>query len=244
MDIDAGLDDYFDLRPKQTVEVQRVPVFKEKTSSGAYYNPPSLGGGRPGIFYVNLRSVAEIPKFGMRTLAYHEAIPGHHFQMALAQEVTGLPTFRKVYPFTAYAEGWALYAEQLAWEIGFHKDPFNNLGRLQAELFRAVRLVVDTGLHYKRWSREKAIAYMIDKTGIPETEVVAEIERYLVHPGQACAYKVGMLKILQIREHVRTELGTDFDIKEFHDVLLKNGSVPLYLLEQIVDEYIAVRKEI
>jgi len=242
-EIDAGLDEYFTFRPKQTVEVQRVPVFKEKTSSGAYYNPPSLDGARPGIFYANLRSVAEIPKFGMRTLAYHEAIPGHHFQMAIAQELKGIPTFRRVYPFTAFAEGWALYAEQLAWEIGFHKDPFDNLGRLQAELFRAVRLVVDTGLHYKKWTRDKAIAYMLEKTGMPESEVVAEIERYMVQPGQACAYKVGLIKILELRERVRRELDEIFDIRDFHDVLLKNGSVPLDILERIVDDYIASKKE-
>ncbi|HUV06603.1 MAG TPA: DUF885 domain-containing protein, partial [Spirochaetia bacterium] len=238
-EIEAGLDDYFRIRPNQTVAVQRVPVFKEKTSGGAYYMLPSLDGSRPGIFYANLRSVEEIPKFGMRTLAYHEAIPGHHFQMALAQELKGIPTFRKVYPFTAFAEGWALYAEQLAWEIGFHKDPFDNLGRLQSELFRAVRLVVDTGLHYKRWTREQAIAYMLEKTGLAETEVVSEIERYIVSPGQACAYKVGVIKILKMRERARRELGEAFDLKDFHDVLLKNGSMPLNVLEQIVDDYIA-----
>jgi len=242
-EIEAGVDDYFAIRPKQTVEVQRVPVFKEKTAMGAYYISPSLDGSRPGIFYANLRSVEEIPKFGMRTLVYHETIPGHHFQMALAQEVKGIPTFRKVYPFTAFAEGWALYAEQFAWEIGFQKDPFDNLGRLQAELFRAVRLVVDTGLHYKRWTREEAIAYMLEKTGLPETEVVTEIERYLVTPGKACAYKVGVIKILQLRERARRELGEAFDIKDFHDVLLQNGSMPLDVLEQIVDDYIAATLE-
>jgi uncharacterized protein (DUF885 family) len=221
------------------VEVRRVPVFKEETSGGAYYRPPALDGSRPGVFYVNLRSVEELPKFGMRTLVYHETIPGHHFQMALAQEIDGLPTFRKVYPFTAYAEGWALYAEQLAWEMGFQSDPYSNLGRLQAELFRAVRLVVDTGLHYKRWTREESIAYMLEKTGLPETEVVAEVERYLVQPGQACAYKVGMIKILELRDRAQRELAADFDMREFHEIVLRNGSLPLTLLERIVDDYIA-----
>lgn len=175
----------------------------------------------------------------MRTLAYHEAIPGHHFQFAVAQEIKGIPTFRRVYPFTAYIEGWALYAEQLAWEMGFQKDPLSNLGRLQAELFRAVRLVVDTGLHHKRWTREEAISYMLEKTGLPETEVITEVERYMVLPGRACAYKVGMIKILELRNRAQHELGDAYDIRDFHDALLKNGSVPLHILERIVDDYIA-----
>jgi uncharacterized protein (DUF885 family) len=222
--------------------VERVPVFKEKTAGGAYYNPPALNGTRPGIFQVNLRSVEEVPKFGMRTLAYHEGIPGHHFQMALAQEIDGLPTFRRVYRFTAFAEGWALYAERLAWEMGFHDDPYDNLGRLEAELFRAVRLVVDTGLHYRRWSREQAIAYMLEKTGKPESEVITEVERYMVQPGQACAYKVGMIKILEMRAKAQNELGDAFDIREFHDAVLRNGSLPLILLERVVDEYIEEKR--
>ena len=241
-EIDTACDRYFAVRPKQTVQVQRVPIFKEETSGGAYYNPPSLDGSRPGVFYVNLRSVEENPKFGMRTLAYHEAIPGHHFQFAVAQEVKGIPTFRRVYPFTAYVEGWALYAERLAWEMGFQKDPYSNLGRLQAELFRAVRLVVDTGIHHKRWTRQEAISYMLEKTGLPETEVITEIERYIVMPGQACAYKVGMIKILELRDRAQRELGSAYDIRDFHDVLLKNGSVPLHILERIVDDHISQRK--
>lgn len=241
-DIDTACDEYFAVRPKQSVQVQRVPEFKEKTSGGAYYNPPSLDGSRPGVFYVNLRSVEEIPKFGMRTLAYHEAIPGHHFQFAVAQELKGIPTFRRVYPFTAYIEGWALYSEQLAWEMGFQKDPFSNLGRLQAKLFRAVRLVVDTGLHHKRWTREEAVSYMLEKTGLPETEVVTEVERYIVMPAQACAYKVGMIKILELRNRAQRELGDAYDIRGFHDVMLKNGSVPLDILERIVDDYITQKK--
>ena len=241
-EIETGCDEYFAVWPKQAVQVQRVPVFKEKTSGGAYYNPPSLDRSRPGVFYVNLRSVEEIPKFEMRTLAYHEAIPGHHFQFAVAQELKGIPTFRRVYPFTAYVEGWALYAEQLAWEMGFQKDPFSNLGRLRAELFRAARLVVDTGLHHKRWTREEAVSYLLEKTGLPETEVITEIERYMVMPGQACAYKLGMIKILELRSRAHRELGDAYDIRDFHDALLKNGSVPLDILERIVDDYIAQKK--
>ncbi|HET6603609.1 MAG TPA: DUF885 domain-containing protein [Xanthomonadaceae bacterium] len=241
-EIDAGLDPYFGVRPKQGVKVERVPEFREKTAPGAYYNPPAFDGSRPGIFYINLRNTAEVAKFGMRTLAYHEAIPGHHFQTTIQQELTGVPTFRKILPFTAYSEGWALYAERLAWEIGFQDEPLDNLGRLQAEMFRAVRLVVDTGLHHKRWTREQAIEYMLAKTGMPETDVVAEIERYIVIPGQALAYKVGMMKILELRERAKSELGERFDLKAFHDRVLTGGDLPLTLLEERVEAWIAERK--
>ncbi|WP_295686195.1 DUF885 family protein, partial [uncultured Nevskia sp.] len=178
----------------------------------------------------------------MRTLAYHEAIPGHHFQIAIAQELKDVPIFRNVLPFNAYAEGWALYSERLAWELGYEKDPFDNLGRLQAELFRAVRLVVDTGMHAKRWSREQALAYMIDKTGLGEAYATAEIERYLVWPGQALGYKLGMLKILELRERAKTELGDKFDLKEFHKVVLGSGSLPLPVLDAVVTKWLAEKK--
>ncbi len=238
-DIDRGLAPHFDVRPKVGVKVERVPAFREKTAPGAYYNPPAFDGSRPGIFYANLRNVAEVQKFGMRTLAYHEAIPGHHFQIAIQQQLTGVPTFRKVLPFTAFSEGWALYAERLAWEIGYQTQPLDNLGRLQAEMFRAVRLVVDTGMHHKRWTREQAIDYMSAKTGMPDADVVAEIERYLVQPGQALAYKVGMNTILALREKARAALGSKFDLKRFHNLVLTGGSMPLKLLESRVDAWIA-----
>ena len=241
-EIDNGLTPYFNVRPKMGVEVERVPQFREKTAPGAYYNPPAFDGSRPGVFYINLRNTAEVAKFGMRTLAYHEGIPGHHFQIAIQQEMKGVPIFRKVLPFTAFAEGWALYSERLAWEAGFQKQPLDNLGRLQAEMFRAVRLVVDSGMHYKHWSREQSIAYMLEKTGMSETDVVAEIERYLVMPGQALAYKVGMNKILELRERAKTALGPKFDIKAFHDVVLTGGSMPMALLEQRVDQWVAKQK--
>ncbi len=241
-EIQAGTNVAFAVQPNAGVKVERIPVFKEKTAPGAYYNPPALDGSRPGIFYANLRNVAETPKWSMRTLAYHEAIPGHHFQIAIAQELEGLPIFRKIVPFTAYAEGWALYSEKLAWELGYQKDPYSNLGRLQAELFRAVRLVVDTGVHRKRWTRERAIQYMMDNTGLAATDVVAEIERYIVNPGQACAYKIGMIQILALRERVKKELGPKFDLKAFHDVVLKNGSLPLSILEEVVERYIQTSK--
>lgn len=238
-EIDAGLDPYFGVRPRQGVKVERVPEFREKTAPGAYYNPPAFDGSRPGVFYINLRNTAEVARFGMRTLAYHEAIPGHHLQTALQQELTGVPTFRKILPFTAFSEGWALYSERLAWEAGFQDDPLDNLGRLQAEMFRAVRLVVDSGLHHARWTREQAIDYMRDKTGMPETDVVAEIERYLVMPGQALAYKVGMNRILELREKAKAELGDAFDLKAFHDLVLTGGDMPLQMLGERVDRWIA-----
>jgi uncharacterized protein (DUF885 family) len=241
-EISAGLGDNFNVRPKAGVKVERVPVFREKTAPGAYYNPPAFDGSRPGVFYINLRNTAEVARFGMRTLAYHEAIPGHHFQTTIQQELTGVPTFRKVLPFTAYSEGWALYTERLAWELGFQKDPLDDLGRLQAEMFRAVRLVVDTGMHHKRWTREQSIAYMLEKTGMPETDVVAEIERYLVNPGQALAYKVGMNKILELRERAKAALGAKFVLSRFHDFVLTGGDMPLMLLEQRVDAWIAREK--
>jgi uncharacterized protein (DUF885 family) len=225
--------------PRAKVEVRPVPEFKQATAPGAYYEPPALDGSRPGVFYANLRDMHELPRWTMPTLSYHEGVPGHHFQIATAQEIKGVPQFRKMVPFTAYQEGWALYTEWLAKEAGWYKDdPFGDLGRLQAELFRAVRLVVDTGIHAQRWTREQAIAYMLEKTGMGEKEVTAEIERYIVSPGQACAYKVGMLKIQELRQRAQTELVGKWDEREFHDVVLKNGALPLEILEQQVNAYI------
>ncbi len=242
-DISANLDNWFGRQPGARVEVRRVPEFSQKTAPGAYYQGPSLDGKRPGVFFANLRNVAEIPRFGMRTLAYHEAVPGHHFQIALAQELEGLPMFRRFLPFTVYSEGWALYSERVAWEAGFQSNPLDNLGRLQAEMFRAVRLVVDTGMHAKRWSREQAIDYMLAYTGMGHDEVVAEIERYLVNPGQALAYKVGMLKMVELREKAQRELGERFDVRAFHDLVLGSGAVPIFILERLVDDWITGQKQ-
>src|SRR5438876_1573007 len=229
--------------PKAKYEVRRVERFKEATAPGAYYQPAAMDGSRPGIFYANLRDMSEVPNWGMKTLAYHEGIPGHHWQISIAQELKGVPQFRKVVPFTAYAEGWALYCEWLAKQAGWYdKDPFGDLGRLRDELFRAVRLVVDTGIHAKRWTREQAIAYMREKTGMGEKEVKAEIERYIVAPGQACAYKIGMLKIQELRARAQKELGEKFDQREFHDAVLKNGALPLEILEEQINEYIQRKK--
>ncbi len=233
----------FSTIPKAKIEVRRVPEFKEKTAPGAYYEGAALDHSRPGIFYSNLRDMNELARWTMPTLAYHEGVPGHHFQISTAQELKGLPQFRKLIPFTSYVEGWALYTEWLAKDAGWYEgDPFGDLGRLQAELFRAVRLVVDTGIHAQRWTREQAIAYMLEKTGMGEKEVTAEIERYIVNPGQACAYKVGMLKIRELRTRSQQELGAKFDQREFHDVVLKNGALPLEILEQQVNKYIAAKK--
>ena len=241
-EVSEGLEPYFDVMPESVVEVRRIPEFKEKTAPGAYYQRPAMDGSRPGVFYANLYDIKATPRYGMRTLAYHEAVPGHHFQRAIQQQQDDLPFFRRMIPAVAYTEGWALYAERLAWELGFQDDPFDNIGRLQAELFRGVRLVVDTGIHYKHWSREKAIDYMIVNTGMAESDVVAEIERYFVMPAQALAYKVGMTKILELRDLAKNELGDQFDIREFHNVLLTNGSVPLGILEDLVKQYIAEAK--
>jgi uncharacterized protein (DUF885 family) len=228
--------------PKAKCEVKRVEQFKEATSSGAYYEGGSLDGTRPGIFFANLRDMNELPKWSMPTLAYHEGVPGHHWQLSIARELKGVPQFRKVLPFTAYMEGWALYCEWLAKQAGWYDtDPFGDLGRLQGELFRAVRLVVDTGIHAKRWPREQAIAYMREKTGMGKKEVTAEIERYIVSPGQACAYKIGMLKIQELRAKAQQELGSKFDQREFHETVLKNGALPLDILEDQVNEYIRSR---
>lgn len=241
-EIEQGLDPYFDVAAESEVDVQRIPEFKEKTAPGAYYQRPAFDGSRPGVFFANLYDIKATPKYGMRTLAYHEAIPGHHFQLAIAQQQDQLPFFRRVVPATAYSEGWALYAERLAWELGFQDDPYDNIGRLQAELFRAVRLVVDTGIHAKRWSREQAIDYMADNTGMAYSDVVSEIERYFVMPGQALAYKIGMTKFMELRERARLALGESFDIREFHNVVLTNGALPLNILEGLVDEWIAERE--
>lgn len=242
-EIDAGMNAAFNLRPDTGVEVRRVPEFSQDTAPGAYYQGPSLDGERPGVFFANLRNVGEIPKFGMRTLAYHEGIPGHHFQIALTQELKDLPMFRRLIPMTVFSEGWALYAEQLAFEMGYQDDPLDNLGRLQAEMFRAVRLVVDTGMHHKRWSREASIQYMLDYTGMGVDEVTAEIERYLVNPGQALAYKIGMMKILELREYARAALGERFDLKAFHDQVLTHGALPMYLLERVVHDWVESSQE-
>jgi len=233
----------FKRTPKADVEVRRVPEYSQDTAPFAYYNIPAMDGSRPGIFFINLRNIEEITKYGMMTLSAHEGVPGHHFQLALAQEIEGVPMIRKLYPFTAYAEGWALYTEWLLDEIDvYENDAYGNLGRLQAEMFRAVRLVVDTGIHNQRWTREEAIDYMYENTGMPMGDVVSEIERYIVMPGQALAYKVGMMHIQDLRSKAESELGDAFDVAEFHDVVLMNGSLPLEILSDVVESWIGEKR--
>ena len=230
---------YFEKFPKSPVEVRAVPEYSEKTAAGGYYQAPSLDGSRPGVFYANLYDIKQTPKFGMRTLTFHEAVPGHHFQIALNQENEDLTLYRKLgYRTSAYTEGWALYSEQLAVEVGMTKDLYDELGVLQSEMFRANRLVVDTGIHYKKWTREKAMEYMKETTGMSDTEVRVEIERYIVWPAQATSYKMGMLQILELRDKAKNEMGDKFDLKQFHSIVLDQGIVPLFILEGLIDEWI------
>ena len=227
---------YFHNMPKSKVEVRAVPEYSEQNQAGGYYMSPALDGSRPGVFYANLYDIKQTPTYSMRTLAFHEAIPGHHLQVALNLENENLSLYRRFgYGTSAFSEGWALYSEILALEAGLAEDPYDELGVLQSELFRAVRLVVDTGMHYKRWTREEAMAYMKDVTGMSDTEVRVEIERYIVWPGQACSYKVGMLKILELREKAKEKLGEDFNIKDFHSVVLEQGQPPLFIVEDLVN---------
>jgi uncharacterized protein (DUF885 family) len=231
---------YFARFPKSPVEVRAIPEYSEQTAAGGYYQAPALDGSRPGVFYANLYDIKQTPTFGMRTLTFHEAVPGHHFQIALNQENEDLTLYRKMgYRTSAFTEGWALYSEQLAVEVGMTKNLYDELGVLQSEMFRANRLVVDTGMHYKRWTREEAMAYMKKTTGMSDTEVRVEIERYIVWPGQATSYKMGMLKILELRKKAKDALGEKFDIRKFHTVVLDQGIVPLFILEDIIDEWIA-----
>ena len=230
---------YFEKFPKSPVEVRAVPEYSEKTAAGGYYQAPSLDGSRPGVFYANLYDIKQTPKFGMRTLTFHEAVPGHHFQIALNQENEDLALYRKLgYRTSAYTEGWALYSEQLAVEVGMTKDLYDELGVLQSEMFRANRLVVDTGIHYKKWTREKAMDYMKKTTGMSDTEVRVEIERYIVWPAQATSYKMGMIKILELRKRAKNKMGDKFNLKQFHSIVLDQGIVPLFVLENLIDDWI------
>jgi len=243
-DIMGKAGDYFITLPPQELEILRVPVYSQDSSPGGYYSGPSLDGKRPGRFYINLKDTADNPKWTLPTLLYHEAAPGHHFQISRAMMIEKVPILRKMSPFTAYTEGWALYAERIAAEdMGLYEDnPLWDLGRLQAEMFRAVRLVVDTGLHHKRWSREQAIDYMMSKTGMTEAEVTREIERYVVWPGQATAYKTGQLAILDMRAKAETALGDAFDLRDFNEMILENGAMPLGILDGVVEEWIEKTK--
>lgn len=236
------LDELFLVKPKAEMIVKAVEPFREQTAGKAFYQRPSMDGSRPGVYYANLYRMSDMPKYQLEALAYHEGIPGHHMQLAIAQELDGIPKFRRFGGATAYIEGWGLYSELLPKEIGLYQDPYSDFGRLAMELWRAARLVVDTGIHAKKWSREQAIQYLVDNTPNPEGDAVKAIERYIVMPGQATAYMVGMIKLLELRELAKSELGERFDIREFHNVVLKNGAVPLDVLEQLVKDYIASKR--
>lgn len=229
---------FFNRLPRARLEVRAVESFREATAPGAFYNQPALDGSRPGYYYVNLREMADNPTYLMESLAYHEGAPGHHFQLALAQELTDLPILQRLSIFSAYVEGWALYAELLGKDMGFFTDPYMDFGRLSYELFRAVRLVVDTGIHDQQWTREQAIAYMLANTPMSEGDITPEVERYIVWPGQALSYKIGMNTIVELRERAQRELGDRFDWGGFHDAVLTAGSVPLPILEERVKNWI------
>jgi uncharacterized protein (DUF885 family) len=238
-DMKKALPQMFKTFPKAELIVKPVEKYREKSAGLAFYQGPSMFGDRPGIYYVNMYKMDSVSNYQMEALAYHEAIPGHHMQNAIQTELTELPKFRRTAHFTAYGEGWGLYSEYLPKEYGFYQDPYSDFGRLAMELWRACRLVVDTGLHYKKWSREEAIKYLRDNSPNSDTEVRKAIERYIVMPGQATAYKIGMMKILELRENAKTKLGNKFDIRDFHDVILRNGSIPLDILEDQVARYIS-----
>jgi uncharacterized protein (DUF885 family) len=242
--IEAKMPEVFGVSPKAKLEIKRVPAYIEAGAPGGYYQSAALDGSRPGAYYINLRDTAEWPKFTLPTLTYHEGVPGHHWQGSVQQESTGLPFIRSaILWFSGYGEGWALYSEQLADEIGAYRgDPLGRLGYLQSMTFRAARLVVDTGLHAKHWSREQAIDYMVGVTGDQRSSIATEVERYCVWPGQATAYMVGRETINRLRAKAKAELGDKFDLKAFHDVLLTNGSMPLSVMEEVVDAWIAQRK--
>ncbi|MGB0835509.1 MAG: DUF885 domain-containing protein [Psychrobium sp.] len=232
------LDELFIVKPKAELVVKTVEPFREKSAGKAFYNRPSPDGTRPGRYYANLYDMNNMPKYQMEALAFHEGVPGHHMQLSLGMELTGIPDFRKYGHYTAYSEGWGLYSELLPKEIGFYQDPYSDFGRLAMELWRACRLVVDTGIHQMRWTREQAIDYLVQNTPNPKGDVVKAIERYIVMPSQATAYKIGMIKIVELRQKAKDRLGAKFSIRDFHHAILRNGPVPLDVLEQQVDNYI------
>jgi len=234
--------DYFGQLPRGELEVRAVEQYRIETATGAFYEQGSLDGTRPGAYYVNLANMRDNPTYLMQSLAFHEGAPGHHFQSALSQELENTPMFQRFAWYSAYGEGWALYAENLGKEMGFFTDPYQDFGRLSYEVFRAARLVVDTGIHHYQWTEEQANAYMLEATPMPAGDIANEVRRYIVWPGQAVSYKVGMLTILDLRQRAQAALGDDFDWGEFHDVVLTNGSVPLTLLEELVDAWIAEKQ--
>ncbi|MEZ5927589.1 MAG: DUF885 domain-containing protein [Parvularculaceae bacterium] len=242
-DLMAKAPQWFGAIPQQSVEVRRIPVYEQDSAPGGYYTGPSLDGTRPGIYWINLKDTADWPKHTLKTLTFHEAVPGHHFQISLQRAIDDLPLIRNMMGFSEFSEGWALYAEQVASEMGMYADdPVGDLGRLQSELFRAARLVTDSGLHTKHWTREQAIDYMVDTTGETRASVTREVERYSVWPGQACSYKLGMIRINALRKEAEEALGDKFDIREFHDQVLLTGSMPMPVLEKKIRAWIESKR--
>jgi len=235
----SRLDELFIVKPKADMIVKQVEAFREKSAGKAFYQQPAPDGSRPGIYYANLYRMSDMPTYQMEALAYHEGIPGHHMQIAIAQELEGIPMFRKFGGYTAYVEGWGLYSEMIPKEIGLYEDPYSDFGRLAMELWRACRLVVDTGIHAKKWTREQGIDYYVTNTPNPQPDAVKMVERHVVMPSQATAYKIGMIKIVELREAAKAKLGDKFSLPEFHDVVLKNGAVPLNVLEDLVNQWVA-----
>ncbi len=236
------LDRLFLTKPKAALVVRAVEAYREKSAGKAFYESGSPDFSRPGIYYANLYDMTAMPKYQMEALAYHEAIPGHHMQLSIAQELTGIPKFRQNAGYTAYVEGWGLYCERLPKEHGFYRDPYSDFGRLTLELFRCVRLVVDTGIHHKRWTRAQALDYYLKNTPNSRSDCQKMVDRHIVMPGQATAYKIGMMEILRLRAKAQAELGQRFDLREFHDVVLVHGAVPLKVLEELVDGYIQQKR--
>ncbi|QSX32360.1 DUF885 domain-containing protein [Shewanella avicenniae] len=232
------LDEEFKVKPKAPIIVKKVEAFREKSAGKAFYSQPSPDGSRPGTFYANLYDMRAMPKYQMEALVYHEGIPGHHMQIAISQELEGIPTFRKFGRYTAYTEGWGLYSESFPKEMGLYQDPYSDFGRLAMELWRACRLVVDTGIHAKKWTREQGIAFYSENTPNAKSDVIKMVERHIVMPSQATAYKVGMNKIMELKQKARKQLGDKFDVREFHSVILANGPLPLDVLEDQVNRWI------
>ncbi len=236
-EITPKLGDLFNQSPAYGIEVRSFPKSREASAPGGMYTAPSLDGSQPGIYWVNLRDIKAVPTLKMKTLTYHEVNPGHHWQIASNMEQADLPMLRRIAFFNTYTEGWGMYAELLAKEMGqYDDDPMSDVGRLKAELFRAVRLVVDTGLHYKKWTREQAIDYMMDVGALVKSDAVSEVERYMIWPAQALGYKLGMIKIVKLREQAQQQLGNNFNLKDFHDWILDGGAVPMTLLQKRVDK--------
>ncbi len=241
--IDAALPELFGTLPRLPYGVREIPAYAAPSQTTAYYNAGSLEGGRPGWYYANTYKLETRPKWEMEALSIHEAVPGHHLQISIAQELPNVPMFRRYAGYTAFVEGWALYSESLGPELGMYKDPYSKFGQLTYDMWRAVRLVVDTGMHVMDWDREKAIAFFKSNSSKPEHDIIVEIDRYIVWPGQALAYKIGQLKIMELRAFAEKELGNSFSIREFHDHVLGSGAVPLNILETQIQEYVAARKE-